>query len=169
MQVPWFVFGRASSPLLPVPFRYMRISRIGFFGEGSHLRTSRRSIDPRRSLASGGLLGTFCTSQKTSLHRPMLLGSKNRAKVKGFSLTKPRTWVNSRKETNAGVSHLEKTKPNPTEKLLGLHGLGPPARCPFSHLFWREGSPTKTDCRKKGTLILTSLPLLLFQILNCSI
>ena len=27
----------------------------------------------------------------------------------------------------------------------------------FLTLFWGEGSPTKIDCRKKGTLILTSL------------
>ena len=35
--------------------------------------------------------------------------------------------------------------------------LGPPARCPFSPAFFGEGSPTKIDYRKKGTLILTSL------------
>ena len=34
--------------------------------------------------------------------------------------------------------------------------LGPPARCPFSPTFWGEGSPTKIDYRKRGTLILTS-------------
>ena len=35
--------------------------------------------------------------------------------------------------------------------------LGPPARCPFSPPFLGEGSPTKIDYRKRGTLILTSL------------
>ena len=34
--------------------------------------------------------------------------------------------------------------------------LGPPARCPVN-LFLGEGSPTKMDKRKRGTLILTSL------------
>ena len=33
---------------------------------------------------------------------------------------------------------------------------GPPARCPSLPLFGWEGSPTKIDYRKKGTLILTS-------------
>ena len=37
-------------------------------------------------------------------------------------------------------------------------GLGPPARCPWSHFFFGwEGSPTKIDYREKGTLIPTSL------------
>ena len=35
--------------------------------------------------------------------------------------------------------------------------LGPPARCPFSPFFGWEGSPTKIEYRKKGTLILSSL------------
>ena len=35
--------------------------------------------------------------------------------------------------------------------------LGFSGRCPFSPLFSWEGSPTKIDYRKKGTLILTSL------------
>ena len=35
--------------------------------------------------------------------------------------------------------------------------LGPPGSCPFAVSFWGEGSPTEIDCRKKGTLILTSL------------
>ena len=35
------------------------------------------------------------------------------------------------------------------------HGLGPPV-VPFNP-FLGEGSPTKIDCKKKGTLILTSL------------
>ena len=35
--------------------------------------------------------------------------------------------------------------------------LGPPARCPFTVSFLREGSPTKIDYRKKGTFILSSL------------
>ena len=34
--------------------------------------------------------------------------------------------------------------------------LGPPV-VPFSPLFLRQGSPTKMDYRKKGTLILTSM------------
>ena len=34
--------------------------------------------------------------------------------------------------------------------------LGLPARCPFT-LFLGEGSPTKIEYRKRGTLILTSL------------
>ena len=34
---------------------------------------------------------------------------------------------------------------------------GTPARCPFTVYFLGEGSPTKIDYRKKGTLILTSL------------
>ena len=34
--------------------------------------------------------------------------------------------------------------------------LGPPV-VPFLTPFLREGSPTKTDYRKKGTLVLTSL------------
>ena len=34
--------------------------------------------------------------------------------------------------------------------------LGPPPVVPVCP-FWREVSPTKIDCRKKGTLILTSL------------
>ena len=35
--------------------------------------------------------------------------------------------------------------------------LGSPARCPLTNFFGWEGSPTKIDYRKKGTLILASL------------
>ena len=43
--------------------------------------------------------------------------------------------------------------------LSGQGKLGFPARCPFSPVsFLGEGSPIKIDDRKKGTLILTSLP-----------
>ena len=40
-----------------------------------------------------------------------------------------------------------------------MKSLGPPARCPsLPFLFGWEGSPSKIDYRKNGTLILSSLP-----------
>ena len=43
------------------------------------------------------------------------------------------------------------------ERVFGFCRLGPPARCPFSALFWLGGFPTKIERSKKGILILTSL------------
>ena len=52
---------------------------------------------------------------------------------------------------------LGKGQPKQTNYRLGVAqmGLGPPV-VPF-YPFLGEGSPTKIDCRRKGTLILTSL------------
>ena len=44
-----------------------------------------------------------------------------------------------------------------TRQIKSVPFLGPSARCPFTVSFFGEGSPTKIDYRKKGTLILTSL------------